>query len=58
MRGGSPKKENHQMGSTWGAVGSNYSSTQAQHSQDNLDSETEEDGLPEEPKKHTLLMRL
>lgn len=33
--GGSPKKEDHQMGLTRGVVEPNYSLTQAQHSQDN-----------------------
>ena len=51
--GGSLKKEDHQMGSTRGVAGPNYSSTQAQCNQDNLDIETKEGGLPEEPKEHT-----
>ena len=53
VEGGSPKKEDHQIGTTWGATGPIYSSTQAQCNQDNLDIETKEGGLPEEPKKHT-----
>ena len=55
--GESLKKEDHQIGSTWGAVGPNYSSVQAQHNKDNPDSETKECGPPEEPKEHTFLGR-
>ena len=58
MGGESPKEENHQIDSTQGADGPNYSLDQAHHNQDSPVSETEEDALPEEPEEQTLLERL
>ena len=52
VEGGRPKGD-HQIGTTRGAIRTNYSSTQAQCNQDNLDIETKEGGLPDEPKEHT-----
>ena len=51
---GSLKKEDYQIGSTLGAIGPNCSSAHVQHNKDNLDSETEESGQPEE---YTFLKR-
>ena len=56
--GGGLKKEYYQIDSAWGAIGSNYLSSQAQHNKNNPDSETEEIDPPKEPEKHTLLERL
>ena len=55
MGGESPKKEDHQMGSSQGTIGPNYSSNQAQHNQDGPVSETKEGGSL---KGQSLLRRL
>ena len=47
--GGSLKKEDHQMGSTRGVAGPNYSLDQTQHNQDSPINETKEGGPPEDP---------
>ena len=49
VEGGSLKKEAHQMGSTRGVAGPNYSLDQTQHNQDSPVSETKEGGPPEDP---------
>ena len=53
----SPKREDHWVESARGVIGPNYSSDQAQPSQDNLVREIKESGSPKEPKGQMLLKR-